>query len=191
MYDEFKQRYSTVHTDFKTIDSTPEVCENTKFDVYTGILVDSDPSGVFDEFSFTSDGSVDSRGAIIVKVNQNQVHTNKQFQTLLDMYTDNDIILISYINSEGESSEISVKIKEDGFKEVNEEERKYFGRDSSEVDFEVDQNEGFTQKQRFLRYIVFFLFILFLLFVLSGAIVQIVSIVIDITEVNDLISILT
>ena len=92
-----------------------------------------------------------------------------------------------------ELTEISVRITEEGFVEVNEqEERKYFGKKSEDIEIDIgDTSTEWTRRQQVIRIIVLVLFALLLLALLSGVIIQIISIVLETTEVTDLISNLT
>lgn len=194
MYESFTQSFSVVHQDFVTTDTAPSVVENTNINAYSGVLVRSDPSGLFTPFSFDSDGCVDVKGDIISEINKQDVNTNKQLKTLLNKYSSNELIEILYKDSEtGELTDISVRITEDGFVEVDEkEERKYFGNKSEDVEIDIDDTSTeWTRRQQLIRIIVLVLFTLLLLALLSGAILQIISIVLETTEVTDLISNLT
>lgn len=193
MYEDSTQSFSTLHPQFTTVETAPSVAEKTDTEVYSGVLVVSDPSGLFDTFSFTETGEVEERGDIITKINQKDVNTNKHLQTILSMYTDNDIITIKYMNKEGIRETITVKVGKENLEEATADDRKYFGESNDEQDdFDIEESEvGLTPTQKAIRYIALALLILLLIVILSGSILRIVSIVLEINEINGLISNLT
>ena len=189
MYDDYTRDQSVVTSRFKTIEITPELESHLDKDAYSGVLVYTDTTDTFDTFSFTEDGEIKTAGDIITQINKNAVHTNQQFHTVLDTYSNNDLIVIQYVSSDGDVAERTVRLTEEGFQEVDEtQEREYFGKESSEIEFDRTKNTDFTLKQQLLRYFILFLFTIILILLIGGSIIQIVNLVLENFGITDLIS---
>lgn len=180
---------------FKVVDTAPEVVEDTSINPSSGVMVYNDPTGIFDEFTYTNDTKIDTQGDTIISINNRNTHTKAQLKTVFDTYKDNKIIEVKFFDSTGEEQIKEINIKEEPSVVDLDSDTEFFGTSTEDFTGEdiekLQQDTETTFKDTLIRYGIILLFIILLLLVLSTSILEIIQVITSTEGISRLLEILS